>query len=114
MPNQLSEHKKRVTYTEFSDIYDELKQLALESRTDLSQLVRHATAEFLRKKKHNIWSPAPYKTPAEMRNCGIRRISYTEWRDNEEELIRIASEERIDKSDILRQAVHTYLATRKR
>ena len=114
MPNQLSEAKKRVTYTEFSDVYAELKDLALSSRTDVSQIVRHATSEFLRKKKHNLWSPAPYKTPAEMRSTEVRRVSYTEWRDVEEELIQLAHQERLDKSDLLRQAVHTYLATKKK
>lgn len=114
MPNQLSEAKKRVTYTEFSDVYAELKDLALASRTDVSGIVRQATSEFLRKKKHNIWTPAPYKTPAEMRVAEVRRVSYTEWRDVEEELIEIAQQERVDKSDLLRAAVHTYLATRKK
>lgn len=114
MPNQLSESKKRVTYTEFSDVYQDLKNLAMESRTDVSQIVRNATSDFLRKRKHNVWAPAPYKSPVEVRNTEIRRVSYTEWMDVEEELIAIAQEDRVDKSDLLRQAVHTYLATRKR
>lgn len=113
MPNQLSDHKKRVTYSEFQDVYDALKKLALDSRTDVSQTVRNATSEYLRKKKHNIWIPARYKTPAEMRTCNVRRVSYTEWRDHEEELLRISQEERVDKSDLLREAVHTYLASKK-
>lgn len=113
MPNQLSESKKRCTYTEFSDVYEELKNLALVSRTDVSQLVRQATSDYLRKRKHNVWAPAPYKTPAEMRSTTVKRVSFTEWRDVDEEMSKIASEERVDKSDLLRQAVHTFLATRK-
>lgn len=114
MPNQLSDAKKRVTYSEFSDVYEELKQLALISRTDVSQLVRNATSDFLRKKKHGLWETAPYKTPAEMRVAEIKRVSYTEWRDCDEALVQTAKDERVDKSDLLRQAVHTYLATRKK
>lgn len=114
MPNQLSDSKKRITYTEFADVYAELKNLALDSRTDVSQVIRNATSDFVRKRKHNVWTPAPYKSPAEMRNTQIRRISYTEWRDVEEEITAFAQEDRVDKSDLLRQAVHTYLATRKR
>jgi hypothetical protein len=114
MPNQISDSKKRVTYTEFSDVYQELKDMALNSRTDVSQVVRNATADFLRKRKHNQWNPSPYNSPVEVRNTEVRRVSYTEWRDVDEELIAIAQEERVDKSDLLRQAVHTYLATRKK
>lgn len=114
MPNQLSDSKKRVTYTEFSDVYQELKNMAMDSRTDVSQIVRNATADYLRKRKHGLWNPAPYKSPVEVRNTTIRRVSYTEWRDVDEELVAAAQEERVDKSDLLRQAVHTYLATRKR
>jgi hypothetical protein len=113
MPNQLSDSKKRVTYSEFADVYQALKDLALASRMDVSQVVRNATSEYVRKRKHNVWSPAVYKTPAEMRNTQIRRISYTEWRDCDEELRLFAKEDRLDKSDLLRQAIHTYLANRK-
>ena len=108
MPNQLSDSKKRVTYTEFSDVYDDLKNLALASRTDVSQVVRQATSDFVRKRKHGVWASAPYGSPAE-----IRRVSYTEWRDVDEEMTAYAKEDRVDKSDLLRLAVHTYLATRK-
>lgn len=114
MPNQISDSKKRVTYTEFLDVYEELKNMALNSRTDVSQIVRNATSDYLRKRKHNVWSPAPYSSPVEIRNTVVRRVSYTEWRDVEEEMVRIAHEERVDKSDLLRQAVHTYLATRQK
>jgi hypothetical protein len=114
MPNQLSDSKKRVTYTEFGDVFQELKNLALDSRTDVSQIVRNATSDFVRKRKHGVWNPSPYKSPAEIRNTEIRRVSYTEWRDVEEELIAFSNEDRVDKSDLLRQAVHTYLATRKK
>ena len=114
MPNQISDAKKRVTYSEFADIYAELKQLALDSRTDVSQVVRNATGDFLRKRKHGVWVVAPYKSPAEMRSSEVKRISYTEWRDVDEALVQTAKEDRVDKSDLLRQAVHTYLATRKK
>jgi hypothetical protein len=113
MPNQLSEAKKRITYTEFGDVYAELKELSLVSRIDVSQLVRTATADFLRKRKHGVWVPAPYTSPAEMRTSEVRRVSYTEWRDVDEELTAIATTERVDKSDLLRSAVHTYLKSRK-
>lgn len=114
MPNQLSESKKRCTYTEFLDVYEELKDLALASRTDVSQLIRQATSDYLRKRIHNVWAPAPYKTPAEMRSTPIKRVSFTEWQDVDAELTKISNEERVDKSDLLRQAVHTFLATRKK
>jgi post-segregation antitoxin (ccd killing protein) len=113
MPNQLSDAKKRITYTEFGDVYSQLKELAMVSRVDISQLVRTATSEFLRKRKHKVWKAAAYDSPAEMRNSEIRRVSYTEWRDVDEELTAIATEERLDKSDLLRAAVNTYLKTRK-
>ena len=110
MPNQLSEAKIRMTYSEFTDVYETIKALALRSRTDVSQIVRHATSDFLQKHKHGRWVPAQYKSPAEIRVDPMRRISYTEWRDVNEELKTMASSERVDKSDLLRAAVHTYLA----
>jgi len=114
MPNQLSDSKKRVTYSEFADVFEDLKNLALASRTDLSHIVRSATSEFLQKKKHGVWVAAPYKTPAEVRTAKVRRISYTEWRDVDQELHDIARLERVDKSNLLRLSVHTYLANRKK
>jgi hypothetical protein len=114
MPNQLSEHKIRMTYSEFSDVYEALKELALASRTDVSQLVRHATSDYIQKRKHGDWKPIPYKTPAEMRAVPMRRLSYSEWRDINEELTSISSNARLDKSDLLRAAVYTYLMSRKK
>lgn len=114
MPNQLSEHKIRMTYSEFSDVYETIKDLALRSRSDVSLIVRNATSDFLRKHKSGLWNPAQYKSPAEIRVDPMRRISYTEWRDVDEELKALASSERLDKSDLLRAAVHTYLANLKK
>jgi hypothetical protein len=114
MPNQLSESKIRMTYSEFADVFEALKDLALRSRTDVSQIVRNATSDFLRKHKHGAWTPAQYKTPAEIRVDPMRRISYTEWKDVNDELKELALKDRIDKSDLLRSAVHTYLANLKK
>lgn len=114
MPNQLSEHKIRMTYSEFSDVYDTLKELALASRSDVSLIIRHATGDYIQAQKNGSWKPVPYKTPAEMRVAPMRRVSYTEWRDTDLELAAIAASSRLDKSDILRTAVYTYLSSRKK
>lgn len=114
MPNQLSPSKKRSTYSEFTDVYQTLKSLALDSRTDVSQIVRNATAEYLRKRKHGVWVSIPYKSPAEVRKDTMKRISYTEWVDVDEELTSLAKADRLDKSDLLRWAVHTYISTLKK
>lgn len=102
-----------MTYSEFHDVYEDLKKLALDSRIDVSQIIRQATNDYLKKKQHGIWKAAPYKTQAEMRTAKMRRVSYTEWVDTHEELVKICDAERIDLSDILREAAHTYLANRK-
>jgi predicted transcriptional regulator len=114
MPNQLSDHKKRMTYSEFTDVYEALKTLALDSRSDVSSLIRQATSEMLRLRKHGIWKPAKYESPAEMRTSIMRRISYTEWVDVDDALEKLKSETRVDKSDLLREAVQTFLAARKK
>ena len=113
MPNQLSESKKRMTYSEFQDVYEELKTLALDSRQDVSHLIRQATNDYLKKKQHGLWKAAPYKTQAEIRTSKMRRVSYTEWIDTHAELMKICDAERLDLSDILREAAHTFLANRK-
>jgi hypothetical protein len=43
----------------------------------------------------------------------MRRVSYTEWIDTYAELMKICDAERLDLSDILREAAHTFLANRK-
>jgi len=102
-----------MTYSEFPDVYEELKKLALDSRQDVSHLIRQATNDYIKKKKHGVWKAAPYKTQAEIRTAKLRRVSYTEWIDTHEELMKICEAERLDLSDILREAAHTFIANRK-
>ena len=49
MSNQLSEDKRRVTYTEWKDVYGVLKKMATQERLDVSDLVRRATLDFIQK-----------------------------------------------------------------
>jgi hypothetical protein len=114
MPNQLSESKKRITYSEFADVYAELKKLADSSGIVVSQIVRNATSDFLKKKQQGKWKAAPYSKAINARSAKLKRVSYAEWRECDESMNLVAKQDRLDKSDLLRQAVHTYLAARKK
>lgn len=47
MSNQLSADKRRVTYTEWKDVYATLKKMADKERLDVSDIVRRATLDFI-------------------------------------------------------------------
>jgi hypothetical protein len=47
MPNQLSEDKRRVTYTEWKDVHEVLKETAKRERLDVSDIVRRATLAYI-------------------------------------------------------------------
>jgi len=51
MSNQLSDDKRRVTYTEWKDVYSVLKKLATQERLDVSDIVRRATLDFIQKQQ---------------------------------------------------------------
>jgi len=110
MPNQLSPAKKRVTYTEFSDVFESLDKHAKKIRVDRSMVLRNATQSFVSEYKAKKWKPAPYKSASK---GGIRRITYAEWNDIYEVMAAYAQTERLDFSDLMRSVVHTYLCKSK-
>ena len=109
MPNQLSPSKKRVTYTEFADVFDSLEKHAKKIRVDRSMVLRNATQSFVSEYKAKKWKPAPYQSAAK----GIRRITYAEWLDIYQVMSQVAEAERLDFSDLMRSVVHTYLCKSK-
>jgi predicted transcriptional regulator len=113
MPNKLSTDKKRLTYTEFPDVADRLNKFAEGARMDRSLVIRNATADYVRLREKGKFKAAVYASPRVTR-YGVRRISYAEWTDINDKLREFANEERRDLTDILREAVHTYLCNLKR
>lgn len=55
MPNRLSKDKRRVTYTEWVDVFKDLQEIAKHERLDMADIVRRATLEFIenRRKKRS-------------------------------------------------------------
>ena len=47
MPNKMSEDKRRVTYAEWADIYDLVRQIAETERRDVSDVIRKATQKYV-------------------------------------------------------------------
>jgi hypothetical protein len=113
MPNKLSVEKKRMTYTEFPDVTERLAKYAEDARMDRSLVIRNATAEYVRARGKNRFKAALYDSPRASR-YGVVRISYAEWTDIAAELRGYADSERRDMTDVIREAVHTYLCNLKR
>jgi hypothetical protein len=113
MPNMLNPAKRRITYTEFSDVFDEINKFALKTRSDRSSVLRQATQEFVLALKRKTWKPAEYAKPTDP-NASIKRVSYAEWSDVSDVLFAFARDSRQDLSAVLRRAVHTYLENQKR
>lgn len=107
MPNKLSADKKRLTYTEFPDVAERLGRYAARTRMDRSLVIRNATNEYVRMRQMGKFKPAAYNS--DQPRAGVVRISYAEWGDIEQRLRAYASDERRDLSEVLREAVHTYL-----
>lgn len=112
MPNSLSPAKTRITYTEFPDVLKRIDILAARARMDRSLFVRTATQEFVNDLKRKNWKPAPYASPADP-DVGFKRVSYAEWQDVAQVMRDYAADNRIDLSDVIRTAVHTYVVRRK-
>ncbi len=108
MPNKLSIDKKRLTYNEFPDVFSRLNKCVEKSRMDRSLVIRNATADYVRERSRGKFTPAPYSAPRATR-FGVCRVTYAEWVDVEAELREYAQAERKDLTDILREAVHSYL-----
>lgn len=49
MANQLSPDKRRVTYTEWKDVYKIIEVIAKKERLDVSDVIRRATLEYAQK-----------------------------------------------------------------
>lgn len=106
MPNQLSADKVRVTYAEFSDVLNKLHLVARVKRTNLSDVLRQATQEFVTTHKAGKWNPAPYKSPAG--RTALQRVTYAEWKDTHNYIQKVARAERTDRADLLRQIMQTF------
>jgi hypothetical protein len=104
MPNQLDPSKRRVTYTEFTDVFDKLQQKAKHDRVDVSTALRAATQDFVLKHKAKKWSALPYAQPGDK----LRRVSYAEWDDVLSYLEKVINAERINLSTLLRRIIYTY------
>lgn len=113
MPNMLSPAKRRITYTEFSDVFDEINKLAARTRTDRSSVLRQATQEFVLAIKRKTWKPAEYEKPA-IPNASIKRVSYAEWSDVADVLLAFARDNRQDLSAVVRKAVYTHLVNQRK
>jgi len=113
MPNMLSPSKRRITYTEFSDVFDEVNKFAHRTRTDRSSVLRQATQEFVLALKRKTWKPVDYEKPLDP-DAPIKRVSYAEWSDVADILLAFAKDNRQDLSAVVRKAVYAYLANQKR
>lgn len=106
MPNQLNPDKLRVTYAEFADVLSKLQLVARTKRTNLSDVLRQATQEFVVAHKAGKWNPAPYKSPAG--RTALRRVTYAEWKDTHNYIQKVARAERNGRADLLRQIMQTF------
>lgn len=109
MPNQLDPAKKRVTYAEFSDVYEALQRKAAADRLDLSAALRMITQDFVLQHKAKKWKPVPYASSARK----TRRITYAEWSDVLEYITKLATADRVDTTELFRKLVYAYLSNHK-
>jgi hypothetical protein len=105
MPNQLDPSKKRVTFTEFTDVFAKLQKKAAADRVDVSTVLRAATQDFVLKHKAKKWEPVPYSQPGH----NLRRITYAEWEDVLSYIEKVIVAERTSQTTLLRKIIYAYL-----
>jgi hypothetical protein len=88
-----------------------VQKLAHVRREHVSDILRNASTQFVRRHKQGRWAPAAYDTPVKEK-ATMGRLTYAEWSDVEEYLRAVAREARIERSELIRQIVHTYIKSK--